>query len=86
MATFSAHDMKRLVEEMPKTAAPEHGGSDSTRMAALAEATSGQGGGRAISPIVLGGVVRLAEFVLVAATGLLVHHFYVEPPIGTEFQ
>ena len=86
MATFSAHDMKRIVEEMPKTAAPELAGFDSTRMATLAEATFGQGGGRAVSPIVLGGVARLVEFVLVAATGLLVHRLYVEPPIGTELQ
>ena len=86
MATFSAHDMKRIVEEMPKTAPPEPTVSDSTRMAALAEAISGQRSGRAISPIVLGGVVRLVEFALVAATGLLVHRLYVEPPIGTEFQ
>ena len=86
MAAFSPQDMKRAIEDLPQTAQADRSALDSTRMAALAEATAGLKAGQAFSPIVLGGIVRLVEFVLVAATGLLVHHYYVEPPIGTELQ
>ena len=85
MAAFSAQDMKRLDQEVPPPA-PGSTPASSERMAALAEAMSNQRAGNALSPIVLGGFVRVVEFALVIASGFLVHHFYVAPPIGTEFQ
>ena len=85
MAAFSAQDMKRLDQEAPVPAEVISPAS-AARMAELAEAMGQRSSGKAISPIVLGGSVRLIEFLLVVGTGFLVHHLYVGPPIGTEFQ
>ena len=88
MAAFSANDMNRDDEDPRASAAAPAtpAGPASTRMATLAEAAAGLGSTQAMSPIVLGGLVRLAEFLIVAATGFLVHSFYVGDTNGTELQ
>ena len=85
MAAFSAQDLQRLDEARDKD---EQGlpAANAGRVAALAEAMSNQKSGQAFSPIVLGGLVRLMEFALVTGTGFILHHYYVAPPIGTEFE
>ena len=86
MSAAPAHEPKRPdAAARPAPAAPATG-PGSTRMAALAEAAAGLGARQALSPIVLGGLVRMLEFALVAATGYLVHYVYVGDANGTELQ
>ena len=83
MTALIADTLKRLegatVEPSPR------GSSNATTRAnltKLAEAMSGQSAAPAYSPIVLAGIVRTIEFMLIIATGLIVHSFYVVPTIG----
>lgn len=48
----------------------------------LAEIAGGQTAHPALSPIVLGGSARIAEFLCVIAAGVIVHLYYVVPVVG----
>ena len=58
--------------------------SERARLSALAETLARHPTRRAISPIVLAGLTRMIEVVLIAASGVLVHMFYVAPVWGYE--
>ena len=72
-------------EDAPKTPAnPEDLAAKNRRMALLAEIMSGHDQRSAWSPIVLAGLVRLAEFLLICGAGIGLHALYVLPVWGFE--
>ncbi|MBV1701478.1 MAG: undecaprenyl-phosphate glucose phosphotransferase [Hyphomicrobiales bacterium] len=90
MNYFTAKDMQKvdqLLRSEGQNAAEggtDYQNSDATRMPPLADGGPMVHRRRALSPIVISGLVRTLEFLLVLATGLIVHKIYVKPPIGTE--
>jgi Undecaprenyl-phosphate glucose phosphotransferase len=77
MAAFSAEDLRKLDASQPPRANPHAG-----RLAALAQAIANEPTTSAVSRIVFAGIVRIAEFILVAAAGFLVHWFYLASSEG----
>jgi Undecaprenyl-phosphate glucose phosphotransferase len=73
-AAFSHQDMKR-VDRGPI----DRAFSDNTRLLRAAELLSTLDQRPALSPIVLAGLVKIADFLVVATTGFLVHAAYVAP-------
>jgi Undecaprenyl-phosphate glucose phosphotransferase len=76
-AAFSHEDIMRT----PREARPEPV-SDHTRIAKAAEMLARLDQRPAYSPIVLAGLVRIVDFLLICAVGFLVHRFYVAPAWG----
>ncbi len=74
MAAFTAEDMKRIEPVEAQRAAP---GTRKPQLTALAESLAQRASEPAYSPIVVTGLVRLLDFALVMATGLLLQHFYL---------
>lgn len=77
-------------DDLRQASAPQHApaGLDpairSAHLTALAESMGGIERRAPYSPIVLAGVARIAEFVLLCAVGFLVHRLYVQPRTGYE--
>jgi Undecaprenyl-phosphate glucose phosphotransferase len=82
MAAFSAEDMKRYDAEnkAPGDRAPQ--GDERKWMLSLAEVMTSQSASPAYSPVVLAGVVRLCDFLIVLGTGSLVYWLYLQPTLG----
>ena len=81
MAAFSPKDLQAAsaaVSAPPEPAAAP----DVTRIVALAETMMGLAAAPATSSVVLAGVVRMLEAVLLVITGFLVHALYVAPAFG----
>jgi Undecaprenyl-phosphate glucose phosphotransferase len=75
MAAFTAEDMKRVG---PDEAAGRQGPANrSQKLTALAEALAEQSSSPAYSPIVVTGLVRLLDFIIIMVTGLIVQHLYL---------
>src|SRR5579863_9466353 len=74
MAKFSLSDVQKT--EAPETPAPSDSATAET-LAAAARAMQSGTNGPALSRVVLEGLVRIAEFLLVAATGFAVWFFYL---------
>ncbi len=90
MAAFSARDLRDLApDEQPrKPDGPQltlQRAQEGARRAALAEALAGQTPRKAYSPIVLSGVVRIVDFLLLTLSGFLVFHLYIRQPMGVEY-
>ncbi|MDH7794758.1 MULTISPECIES: undecaprenyl-phosphate glucose phosphotransferase [unclassified Beijerinckia] len=80
MNTFTVDDMKRIEPPTPLT--PEQQAQQDARrlrMAQLAETLAGSDTRPAWSPIVLTGLVRLLDILIICATGFAVHAIYVLP-------
>jgi Undecaprenyl-phosphate glucose phosphotransferase len=75
MCAFALRDMKS-VDDAGLAPTPTR------RSALLAEIAADAAPTRAYSPIVLSGLVRLLEFLLIAASGFAVHHVHVAPTWG----
>ncbi|MBV1706264.1 MAG: undecaprenyl-phosphate glucose phosphotransferase [Hyphomicrobiales bacterium] len=84
MAAFTTRDLLELEAAVQAPPAVNGADSDATRMPPLASGATIQRNRYGLSPVVVAGSVRLLEFCLVTLSGLLIHHFYVRPPIGTE--
>jgi Undecaprenyl-phosphate glucose phosphotransferase len=83
-SAFTPDDMRRIDEGPSPSAAAPIEAADQVR-ARLSEALpDGLGTKPHYSPVVLAGLVRLTEFVLLCATGVLVHLAYVVPQVGYE--
>lgn len=79
MAAFTAEDIKHVgAAPTPTPANPSS--KSSGELATLAEAMVRQSAKPAYSPIVLAGLVRIIEFALIFATGVLIHALYVGIP------
>ena len=79
MAAFSARDMQRVAAPKPAEAT-----SRDAAKAKLLESLAAEPIKAAYSPVVLAGLVRAVEFMLIAITGALVHYFYVVGHVGYE--
>ncbi|MGJ0509291.1 MAG: undecaprenyl-phosphate glucose phosphotransferase [Methylocystis sp.] len=80
MCAFAVGDMKGVTPESDPNDA-----SKKDRRALnplLAEIASNSAPGKSYSPVVVAGLVRLVEFVLLLAGGLALHEFYVAPVWG----
>ena len=75
MAAFTAEDLKRIEAGDPANRAPP--GTRTPHLTALAEALAERSSTPAYSPIVVAGLVRLLDFMIIMATGLIVQHFYL---------
>ncbi len=84
MAAFTTRDLLELDAAVQAPSNPNGPDADATRMPPLADSATIQRNRYGLSPVVVAGSVRLIEFCLVTLSGLLIHHFYVHPPIGTE--
>jgi len=86
MNTFTVDDIKQAgpARTVPDAAAVAQAAARRRRMALLAETIAGSDTRPAWSPIVLAGVVRLIEFLLICGTGIAVHVLYVTPVWGVE--
>ena len=79
-ATFRPEDIRRTGEETDPATLPDRPASP--RLIALAEAMGGRQARPPYSPIVLAGIVRCIEFVLLCAAGFGVHRLHVVPLVG----
>ena len=77
MAAFKPDDIRRS-EPDNRDGKPR----DFSHIAALAETMMGTRAAPATSPIVVAGLVRIAEAALLVLTGFLVHGLYVVPAVG----
>ena len=82
MAAFSARDMAAAAPA--DMAAEPRINPHAERLATLAEKLAGHAATPAYSRIVFQGVVRLVEFALIVAVGVLFHQWHVAPSRGTE--
>ena len=83
MAAFSAEDMKRYDREAEAEGAAATPASDPpAALRALAEAMANQSATPAFSPVVLAGLVRVCDFLVLAAAGAIPYWFYLAPRIG----
>ncbi len=77
MSAFALGDMKGVPPEKER-AETNAGASEPRKLSPLlAEIASNSAPGKAYSPIVLAGIVRLVELVMLLAAGMLIHEFYV---------
>jgi Undecaprenyl-phosphate glucose phosphotransferase len=79
MAAFSARDMQRMEVSAPASAVRR----DAAKIKLLQELAA-EPIKAAYSPVVLAGLVRASEFLLIVLTGALVHYFYVAAHLGYE--
>ncbi|GAC1331890.1 MAG: undecaprenyl-phosphate glucose phosphotransferase [Beijerinckiaceae bacterium] len=84
MAAFTAEDLRAAGDYAPSPASRSGSAAERVRLNALAETLARHPTRRAFSPIVLTGLTRMVEAVLIAASGVLVHAFYVAPAWGYE--
>jgi Undecaprenyl-phosphate glucose phosphotransferase len=77
MAAFSAQDLRELEASQPASANPHAG-----RLDELAKTIANEPAPSAISRIVFEGLVRVGEFILMTASGFLVHWLYLAPSEG----
>ena len=71
-------------KEMPGSARPPPPPEDPSRRQRPVGKLGGEPAKPGYSAVVLTGLVRAAEFLLIVATGFLVHRLYVEPTVGYE--
>jgi Undecaprenyl-phosphate glucose phosphotransferase len=81
MSAFTAQDL-RTVEE--QASARRGSPNERARLNALAETLARHPARRAFSPIVLAGLTRMVEAVLIATSGVLIHAIHVAPMWGYE--
>jgi Undecaprenyl-phosphate glucose phosphotransferase len=81
---FSPDDLRKAGQPA-RDPAPPRQAPISPKLTALAEAMGGFDSRPPYSPVVLAGVVRMVEFLLLCAVGFLVHRLYVAPQVGYEF-
>lgn len=79
MAAFTAEDIKRVDPVEHRQAAPT---VRRPQLAALAESLAGRASVPAYSPIVVMGLVRITDFLLVFLSELVVEHFYLTPELS----
>ncbi len=85
-AAFTPNDIRNVRDtEAARNNARPGRRPPSPKLTALAEAMGGLSARPPYSPIVLTRLVRLAEFLLLCATGFLVHWLYVVPQVGFSF-
>ena len=77
MAAFSARDIQRLDAPAPASAARRDAAKVELLNRLAAEPVKS-----AYSPIVVAGLVRAVEFILIVLTGSLIHQFYVAAYVG----
>lgn len=79
---YTAEDMRRITPAAPQDRGADDAQAmrDRLRRLALAEIMASQAPRRALSPIVLSGLVRLVEFCIVMATGVVAHELYIGEP------
>lgn len=83
-AAFTPDDLRQAPAPQ-RPAAPGAGQpAHAAHLTALAEAMGGLDRRAPYSPIVLAGIARLAELVLLCAVGFTIHRLYVEPRFGYE--
>ncbi len=87
MAASIAETLKQL-EQTRVTPSPPEASTPvmKANLSALAESMSGQSAAPAYSPVVLAGLVRAVEFLIIIGTGMLVHSLYVVPLSGFRFE
>jgi Undecaprenyl-phosphate glucose phosphotransferase len=82
MAAFSARDLRNIEAAPPTPAnAEERKNPHAERLSALTQSLASRAA-PALSGVVLEGLLRIAEFVLIMATGFLVHWLHVAPSHG----
>jgi Undecaprenyl-phosphate glucose phosphotransferase len=81
MAAYSARDIHRIEARPP---APAIAQREPAANAALLERLAAEPIKAAYSPVVVAGLVRAAEFLLIVLTGSLIYRFYVAAAIGYE--
>jgi Undecaprenyl-phosphate glucose phosphotransferase len=81
MSAFTADDFRDVEEH---ASARRGSPKERARLNALAETLARHPSRRAFSPIVLAGLTRMVEAILIAASGVFVHSFYVAPVWGYE--
>jgi Undecaprenyl-phosphate glucose phosphotransferase len=81
MAAFSARDIQRI--EALATA-PNSGAQRESANAALLKRLAAEPIKAAYSPVVVAGLVRASEFILIVLTGSLIYRFYVAAQVGYE--
>ncbi|MEA2832837.1 MAG: hypothetical protein QOG66_1039 [Methylobacteriaceae bacterium] len=81
MSAFTADDLRTVQE---RASARRGSSSERARLTALAETLARHPTRRAFSPIVLAGLTRIIEAILIATSGVLIHSFYVAPVWGYE--
>ena len=87
-AAFTPDDVRQMGAEPGETGrdtASEPVGDPSRAMATLAETMGSLDARPHYSPLVLAGLARAVEFLLLCATGVLVHLAYVVPQVGYSF-
>ncbi|MBV8850033.1 MAG: undecaprenyl-phosphate glucose phosphotransferase [Methylobacteriaceae bacterium] len=81
MSAFTADDLRDVEQQASsRRGSPK----ERDRLNALAETLARHPTRRAFSPIVLAGLTRMVEAILIAASGVFVHAFYVAPVWGYE--
>ena len=80
MSGFSVHDLMRADAERPGPAAP----SEPVKLSALAERIANLPLQPSYSAAVLSGLIRAADFVIVAGSGLLIYAAYPAQIVGVE--
>lgn len=80
-AAFSHQDMREIDAGAAAPIAPD----DRARLVKAAEMLARLDQRPAYSPIVLAGLVRIADFLTIAAVGLIVQQIYVAPVVGFDF-
>ena len=78
IAASPTADSKRP-EYAPRDPAAEPASARKARLVAVAQSMAGQSAVPAFSSIVLVGLVRIVEFMLIALSGMLIYSFYVVP-------
>jgi Undecaprenyl-phosphate glucose phosphotransferase len=79
MVGFTADDMKRV--EVAQAPQPPQGADVAARRVALAEHFAGGSDEQAYSPVVLSGVIRVVEFLIVIASAIAMHQLYLAPTL-----
>ena len=83
MSAFTAQDL-RSIEAQTSPASRRGSPNEHAQLNALAETLARHPARRAFSPIVIAGLTRIVEAILIATSGVLVHSFYVAPVWGYE--
>ncbi len=77
---FRPDDLRKVKTDVEAAARDKRAASP--QLTALAEAMGGFDARPPYSPVVLAGVIRTSEFLLLCAVGFLVHRLYVAPQVG----
>jgi Undecaprenyl-phosphate glucose phosphotransferase len=84
MSAFALDDMKNITPPGDGGGEPHKSGDGAQNSARLAEIAADAAPGKSYSPVVLAGIVRILEFVMLAGVGLVVHEAHVVPLWGRD--